>query len=126
MNRFSDKVALVTGGRSGIGCAIAQRLQQEGARVFTAQRQVDHQFESVVADLADTGVPQQLINEVIDRAGALHVLVNNAGVMLEGNARECSLEQWQTTLAVNLTAPFLLIKHALPHLQRGSAIVNVG
>jgi len=105
MKRFENKVALVTGGRSGIGRAIAQRLQSEGARVFTAQRQPDNTFESVEADLADCLSPERVINEVTDRAGALHILVNNAGVMLEGSVDECGYDEWQQTIAVNLTAP---------------------
>ncbi len=126
MNRFENKVALVTGGRSGIGEAIAKRLQSEGAQVITAQRQADSAFESIVADFEDPLVPGQVIDEVIKRCGALHVLVNNAGVMTEGTVDECGLDQWQQTLSVNLTAPFLLIKHALPYLKGSGAIVNIG
>lgn len=126
MNRFNDKVALVTGGRSGIGLSIATRLQREGARIFTAQRQPDIRCEGIEADLSNPDVPLHVINEVISAAGAIDVLINNAGVMFECNVADCSLELWQKTLAVNLTAPFLLIKHALPHMEAGSAIVNVG
>lgn len=126
MNRFENKVALVTGGRSGIGEAIAKRLQSEGAQVITTQRQADSAFESIVADFEDPLVPGQVIDEVIKRCGALHVLVNNAGVMTEGTVEECGLDQWQQTLSVNLTAPFLLIKHALPYLKGSGAIVNIG
>ena len=126
MNRFNQKVALVTGGRSGIGYAIAQRLQAEGATVITAQRGHDNVFDSIAADFEDPQVPAQVVEEVHARYGALHVLVNNAGVMKEGTVEECALEQWQQTMAVNLTAPFLLIKHAMPHLKGQGAIVNVG
>lgn len=126
MNRFEGKVALVTGGRSGIGLACAQRLHDEGARVLTAQRGVGD-FETITADFADPDAPAAVIAEIIERAGRLDVLVNNAGIMREGTAEEMSLDDWQVTLAINLTAPFLLIKHALPHLRatQGS-IVNIG
>ncbi|MGI9492312.1 MAG: SDR family NAD(P)-dependent oxidoreductase [Geminicoccaceae bacterium] len=126
MSRFAGKVALVTGGRSGIGLAIAERLAAEGARVITAQRQPASGFETIEADLAEPTAPARIIAEVLSYAERLDILINNAGVMLEGTAEEMALKAWETTIAVNLTAPFLLIKHALPHLKGGGAIVNVG
>ena len=91
MKRFENKVALVTGGRTGIGRAIAQRLQTEGARVFTAQRQPDSDFESIEVDFSDIASGQRVIDEVIDRAESLHILINNAGVMTEGTVEECQI-----------------------------------
>ncbi len=126
MSRFDGKVALVTGGRSGIGLACAQRLASEGARVITAQRQSAAEFESIEADLSDSSMPEDVVAECISRAGRLDVLVNNAGLMEEATVEEMDLGGWQRTLALNLTAPFLLIKHALPHLKGGGAIVNIG
>ncbi len=127
MSRFEGKTALVTGGRSGIGRAIAARLKQDGARVFTAQRGSDLDFDGIAADFSDPDSPQAVVDQVIDRAGRLDILVNNAGMMQEASVVEMSLEDWQRNLAVNLTAPFLLIKAALPHLrQAGGNIVNIG
>jgi len=127
MSRFTDKVILVTGGRSGIGLACAERFAGEGARVFTAQRGGAPGFETIAADFMDPAVPEAVISEVIAKAGRLDALINNAGLMLEGTADEMPLEDWQATLQVNLTAPFMLIKHALPHLrQTAGAIVNIG
>ena len=99
----------------------------EGARVFTAQRGADTEFEGIAADFADPDSPEQAVAQVIDRAGRLDVLVNNAGIMQEARVEEMSLADWERNLAVNLTAPFLLIRAALPHLRasRGS-IVNIG
>lgn len=127
MTRFAGKVALVTGGRSGIGQAIARRLAQDGARVFTAQRGADGEFEGIEADLADSSAPAACVAEVVARAGRLDVLVNNAGMMQEAGVEAMSPADWDQTLRVNLTAPFLMIKAALPHLResRGS-IVNIG
>ena len=127
MRRFAGKVALVTGGRSGIGLAIAERLRDEGARVFTAQRLPADNFETVEADLADAEAPARVIEAVVAAAGRLDVLVNNAGVMQEATVEAMDLADWERTLRVNLTAPFLLIKAALPYLRRTrGSIVNVG
>lgn len=127
MRRFVGKVALVTGGRSGIGRAIAQRLHLEGARIFTAQRGKDPDFDHVQADFSDLEAPARIVGEVVSKGGGLDVLVNNAGLMQEAAVEDMPLADWQRSLAVNLTAPFLMIKYALPHLRatRG-AIVNVG
>ena len=127
MKRFEGKVALVTGGRSGIGQAIARRLRDEGAQVFTVQRGEDSEFQGIAADFTDPASPAQVVSEVISDAGRLDVLVNNAGMMQEALVEDMSLEDWHRNLTVNLTAPFLMIKAALPHLRqtRGS-IVNTG
>ena len=126
MSRFEGKVALVTGGRSGIGLACARRLAEEGARVVTAQRQRADDFETIEADLLDPGAPGHVVAGCLSLAGRLDVLVNNTGLMEEATVEEMDLASWQRTLALNLTAPFLLIKHALPHLKGGGAIINIG
>ena len=126
MTQDPTKVALVTGGRSGIGHACAERLAQEGMRVFTAQRGRSDNFETIPADLADADTPARVIGEVIEQAGRLDILVNNAGMMLEATVEEMPLADWDRTLAVNLRAPFLLIKHAIPHLRGNGTIVNIG
>lgn len=127
MSRFADKVALVTGGRTGIGQAIARRFRDEGARVITAQRGADDEFESVAIDFADPAQAGQAVTEAVTRAGRLDVLVNNAGIMMQSSVEDMPLHDWERTLAVNVTTPFMLIKAALPHLRktRGS-IVNIG
>jgi meso-butanediol dehydrogenase / (S,S)-butanediol dehydrogenase / diacetyl reductase len=125
--RFENKVALVTGGRSGIGRAIARRLRDEGAEVYTAQRGPDDEFDSVAADLSDPQSAEAAVAEVLERAGRLDVLVNNAGMMQEALVEEMSLEDWHRNLAVNLSGPFLMIRAALPHLRRTrGSIVNTG
>jgi len=127
MSRFAGKIALVTGGRSGIGQAIARRLAAEGARVITAQRGPDTEFEGIEADFTDTASPDKVLAEIIARAGRLDVLVNNAGMMQEARVEDMSLADWERTILVNLTAPFLFIKAAMPHLRRAQgAIVNIG
>lgn len=127
MRRLEGRVALVTGGRAGIGRAICERMREEGARVFSAQRGRDDAGECIRADLADPASPAAVVAEAVARAGRLDVLVNNAGVMTQAPAGSLAPQDWQRSLAVNLTAPFLLIRAAMPHLQaRGGAIVNIG
>lgn len=124
--RFADKVALVTGASSGMGQATARMLAENGARVFTAQRgAADH--EAINADFADPDAPKRVIDHITQAAGRLDILVNNAGVMREGTVQETSLDDWHLQMQVNLTAPFLLMRFAMPLLKDGSgSIVNVG
>ena len=127
MSRFDGKVALVTGGRSGIGRAVAIRLRSEGARVFTAQRGTDNDFGGIVADFADPQSPGRVVAQLIEKAGRIDVLINNAGMMVEAGIEDMALDDWNHTLQVNLTAPFLMIRAALPHLRKSKGtIVNVG
>ena len=125
--RFDGKLALVTGGRSGIGKAIADRLRAEGARVFTVQRGHDPDHECISADLADPDAPARAVALIVEAGGQLDVLVNNAGVMRQSGIESMSVSEWSHDLAVNLTAPFLMIRAALPHLRAsGGSIVNIG
>src|SRR5690625_3164427 len=127
LKRFEKKVALVTGGRSGIGRAIARRLSEEGAHVITTQRGRDEEFDWIEADFSDPDSPERIVKEVIARTGQLDVLINNAGMMQEASIEEMSVEDWQHNLSVNLTAPFLLIRAALPYLRQTKGnIVNIG
>jgi len=124
--RLDGKTALVTGASSGIGKATAQALAAKGARVFTAQRR-GAGFEDIEADLMDPEAPRKVINFVQALGTELHILVNCAGLMREGRVEETSLEDWHAQLHLNLTVPFLMIRHAMPLLKRSKgAIVNVG
>ncbi len=124
---FERKVALVTGGRSGIGLATARRFACEGATVITAQRQIDDEFESIQVDFTDAQATARTVEKVIERTGQLDILINNAGMMIERKIDQMTLEAWSTTMMINLTTPFLLIKSALPHLSSTAGnIVNIG
>ncbi len=127
MTDWTEKVALVTGGRSGIGAAIAKSLKSKGVRVFTAQRGDDTENEAIFADFLDPDAPERVVQDVVDAAGRLDILVNNAGLMREGTIIETSQTDWDETLRLNLTVPFQLTKLALPSLIRTAGnIVNIG
>ncbi len=127
MKRFEHQVALVTGASAGIGLAIARRLQQEGATVFAAQRRPVEGLQFIEADLLDENCPGLIAETIEQEAGRLDILVNNAGIMRESTVAKQSLEDWSQTLAVNLTAPFLLVQATLPLLKRNRGrIINIG
>ena len=126
MNNFKNKVALVTGGSSGMGAATADLLAKKGVKVFCAQR-TKSLHEDILTDLKDINAPEKIISKIYDSAGRLDILINNAGIMKENTVEEITLEEWNNHLAVNLTAPFLLIKNAMPLLQKhNGSIVNIG
>src|SRR5690625_175790 len=108
LKRFENKVALVTGGRSGIGQAIARRLRDEGATVITAQRGKDEEFDWIEADFSDLDSPERIVKEVIARTGKLDVLINNAGMIQEASIEEMSGVDWERIRNDNLTDSLLL------------------
>ena len=128
--------ALITGGASGIGFAIATAFAARGARlalvdhdpgVLEAAARLGPQHVGLVVDVAAAGVPRRTVDEVAARFGRLDILVNNAGIVRLAPASEASRDDWDLTLAVNLTAPFLFAQAAGPHMMaRGSGrIINM-
>ena len=94
MTTDRKQVALVTGGRSGIGQACARNLASQGIQVFTAQRQDDPEFDSICAHLADTDAPRQTIEHFTEHAGQLDILINNASIMREETVDIMAVEHW--------------------------------
>jgi len=126
MSRFAGKVALLTGGSSGMGATTAALLATGGARVFCAQRGISV-HEDISADFSDPAVPERVIAAVKAKADQLDILINCAGIMREGTVEESALQDWHDQIQVNLTAPFLLTRYAMPMLKTAKgAIVNVG
>lgn len=122
----SQKVALITGASSGIGEAIARRFQAEGYHVLTAQRRAAPVGDTIALSLLDDDAPDRISAAVVEKAGRLDVLVNNAGVMLEGTVQESSLTDWDIQMHLNLTVPFALSKALMPLLHAsGGSIVNI-
>jgi len=137
--RFFDQTVLVTGASSGIGEAVARRFAAEGAKVVLAARSREplealatelrdagHQAEAVPTDVSDMGAMRALVELTVEWGGRLDVLVNNAGANHRGELGRHTPEQLAQIVQVNLTAPIVLSRLALPHLeQHRGAIVNV-
>lgn len=138
--RVQDKVALVTGGASGIGRGCAHRLAEEGAVVIITDIQ-DALGDTVVGEIAAAAGRAEyhhhdvtseaawieVIAAVRDRHGRLDVLVNNAGIGVGGSILELALADWQRQQAINLDGVFLGIKHAIPLMREGGggSIINM-
>lgn len=124
----NGKVALVTGGRGGIGRAIVERLSREGAMVYAADLSESGSLPEAVETssrfvrLDVTSEPEALaaMAQVREDHGKLDILVNAAGIEIEKTIEETSLEEWNRSFAVNVTGTFLTSKHALP-LMRAAA-----
>lgn len=136
--RLKDKIVLVTGSTTGIGKAIALRCVAEGASVIIhglehdLGQQVMHELGSDSAalhieDLQAEGAPQRLVDFAIDRFGTLDALVNNAAMVVSGNIHTTDVAFFRSVLEVNTLVPFMLIKAALPHLERSQgSVLNIG
>lgn len=137
--RLQGKVAIVTGGDSGIGRATAVLFAREGAKVaiayleedddaqITADAIADEGSEALLhkGDLGDPEVGEKLVERVIDKWGRLDVLVNNAGEQHpDEDVTDITAEQLQRTFQTNIFSMFYLVQAARPHLEPGAAIVN--
>jgi len=137
--KLAGKVAIVTGGDSGIGRAVAVHYAAEGASVAivyldenqdaaaTVAQVKYHGGESIAlaGDVADAGFCERIVSEVIGKWGRLDILVNNAGEQHpQGNLEDLEQSVWEKTFRTNIFAMFQLTKVALAHLQPGASIIN--
>lgn len=134
---LAGKRVLVTAGASGIGLAIAQGFLESGARVLVCDvderalgeaRALHPQLMVTLADVSDERSVEALFETVDARLGGLDVLVNNAGIAgPTGTVEQLRLEDWNRTLAVNITGQFLCARLAVPRLRRGisASMINL-
>jgi meso-butanediol dehydrogenase/(S,S)-butanediol dehydrogenase/diacetyl reductase len=137
MARLEGKVAIVTGAGAGNGRAIARAFAQEGARVVigdvdeaSAQESAALIGERAVALRADVSTAldcRRLVESAVERFGALHILVNNAGIWRSGTVEETSEEDWDALMAVNVKGVFLCSKFAVPAIAAagGGSIIHL-
>jgi NAD(P)-dependent dehydrogenase (short-subunit alcohol dehydrogenase family) len=117
----ADRAALVTGGASGIGAAIAADLRARGARVLVADRV---ETADITVDLSEPGEARRMVAGAVERLGGLDVLVNNAGGYASPTYPEN--DNWRAPLELNLLSVMAATRHALPELARGpGCVVNI-
>ncbi|WP_164016898.1 SDR family NAD(P)-dependent oxidoreductase [Pyxidicoccus trucidator] len=137
MKRLQDKVAVITGGGSGIGAATAALFVQEGARVVVVGRNAEKLRKTVqainhenvsysVADVSQVEDTQRYLREAVERHGGLDILVSNAGI--QGEFRpisDISVESFDSVMAINVRGTWLAIKYAFPEMQKrgGGSII---
>ncbi|MBN1569729.1 MAG: SDR family oxidoreductase [Acidobacteria bacterium] len=136
--RLQNKVALITGGGTGIGAAVAEAFISEGARVCIAGRRLEElekfarrfsegRITVCAADVSNLEDVRQMVETAAAFGGRLDIVVNNAAMGVPKTVVDTDLDVWQKVLDTNLTGPFLVIKYAIPHMLRagGGSIINV-
>lgn len=135
----SGRCALITGASSGIGRATAIRFAREGFDTAIAARDIKALEEtaklvesqgvgtlSIQADLTDRETIPSVVDQAVSTFGRLDALVCAAGIIASGTVEDTTSDAWDTMMEINLTSVFLLMKHAVPHLEKTcGAIVNV-
>jgi 3-oxoacyl-[acyl-carrier protein] reductase len=137
---LTGKRALVTGASRGIGAAIAKALAAAGADVAITYEKSAELAADVVkdieakgrrgiaiqADSADASAVQASVRKTVEALGGLDILVNNAGILRMGDVRDISIEDIDATLNINVRAPIVATKAAIPHLTAGGRIISIG
>jgi len=136
MLKLEGKIALVTGGGSGIGLAVARRFAQEGAHVFITGRReaqlaealtlIGGGAEAIPGDLTSTRDLARLFETIHARAGRLDILVNSSGVAEHASLEETTEAHVDRAFGLNVRAMVFTVQHAVRHMGKGGAIVLIG
>lgn len=132
-SQLEGKVAIVTGGRGGIGRSICQRFSREGAIVIAAdltrgEGDLPANVGFELLDVTDEDNIKTLMEKIHSEHGKLDIVINTAAIEIEKTIEDTSLEQWNQIFAINVTGTFLVSKYAIPLLRKagGGSIVNFG
>ncbi|MFC1693075.1 SDR family NAD(P)-dependent oxidoreductase [Candidatus Latescibacterota bacterium] len=140
MGLLDGKTAIITGGGTGIGRAIAKRFHEEGAFVLICGRRkeklseaagfISSSGERVFSITVDVTVEEdiiRLLKTTVEQTGKLNILVNNAGIMRFGGLHETPVEEWELMVTTNAFAPWRLMVHAVPYMREagGGSIINL-
>ena len=131
MNRYTGKVALITGGNSGIGLATAKRFKEEGATVVISGRDpktlnaaaAEFGFTAVRADVAHLGEIERMYREAVEKVGKINVLFANAGIYKASPLAETTEAFFDESVDINFKGLFFTVQKALPYLNDGAAII---
>ena len=136
--KLEGKTALITGGGTGIGAAIAERFVSEGAKVCITGRRQEKLEQRLAAfprgaavtcagDVSIHADVRRMVTTTVAFGGGIDILVNNAAYDVTGSITELDPDDWRRILEVNLTGPFLLMKETLPHMIRNGkgSIINI-
>jgi len=131
MNRYTGKVAVITGGNSGIGLATAKRLKDEGAKVVIVGRAAatlaaahsEHGFVTVQADVSRLADIDRIFRDVAEKVGKIDVLFANAGIYRASAVADTTEAFFDETVNINLKGLFFTVQRSLPYLNDGASII---